>query len=269
MAVRLLAQGFDIFEGDGLHPFARTGRISCQHLKDAGAFGVILGHSEVNDAPEIVGKKLKAALKIGLKENVLLVGEKWEELGADWDIATLIQKETAKAAVRNRLIASLEEISADDFSRLVLGYEPAWGTRGSGKKDAEPPQPEQVGEFCAFIRAIISEKYGEDAAKSLRVIYGGTMSPERAAPMMDRKDVDGFILGSAGTRSDWVRNIAAVARNYAKPGRTPVLVLNWKAYNLKEPYIAFVEDLKKFEIDSFVAPNFVDLRLVGSLVRMQ
>ncbi len=265
MATILLAQNITVYDGDGGHPYAHTGGISCQIIKDAGAMGIIAGHMEIADQPDVVNKKLRSALKSGMRNCILMVGEKWEELGADWDIASVMQKETAKAAVRIRLMAALEEVSLDDFRNLVLAYDPAWGSRGSGNGN-QPPTPEQIEDMCAFLRTEIGDKYGAEAANSVRIVYGGTMSPERADVVMSKANVDGFILGSAGTTCDWVAKIGSIVEKFAKPGRRAVLVLNWKAYLLKEPYAAFMNVLGNYEFDSYVAPNFVDLRLVSDVL---
>ncbi len=266
MGIVILAQNLDIFEGDGKHPLARTGSIGCPQLLGAGATGVILGHSEVGDGAATVNLKLKTVLKNGLS-GIILVGEHWEELGEVWNDASLIQKETAKAAVRRRLVEILDSIQTADIEKIVLGYEPSWGTRGSGKEDVEPPQPAQIGEFCALMRQTISEKYGIEQAGKMRVIYGGSMTIQRAEQIMQLGDIDGLILGSAGTTTGWVVKIADAVERGAKDGRRPVLVLNWKAYALKEPYESFFSVLAKKAIDAYVAPNFVDLRIAGGLLQ--
>ena len=70
--IYLMAQNVTIYDGDGKNQFARTGEIGFYHLKKAGATGVILGHSEVTDKPEIVNLKWKAAIKNGLFDNLVL-----------------------------------------------------------------------------------------------------------------------------------------------------------------------------------------------------
>ena len=85
--IDIIAQNFDIYQGDGLDKFARTGKISSLQIHKAGAQGVILGHSEVGDSPAMINEKLLTILKYQrelknknfLKKIIVLIGENWEE----------------------------------------------------------------------------------------------------------------------------------------------------------------------------------------------
>lgn len=262
-----IAQTFDIYPEDGKHQFARTGALSIIHLKKAGAQGVLLGHSEVHENPEEVNKKLNTAWEGELRYEIVLLGEQWEDLGKPWSELHEEQKNHAKTVVKEKLIRILDGIDEHIVSDAVISYEPGWGVRGSGKSDVPPPQAEQIQAMAAMMRTCIQEKYSAELAQRIRIIYGGSMSPERAQELMLLADIDGFILGSAGTTTAWVKEITHAIHNNKKQ-RTSVLALNWKAYNLGESYEKFLEVIKPFEqeIDFYVAPPATDLAKLAQLL---
>lgn len=266
--ITLIAQKVDIYEGDGKHPHARTGELGFFHLKHAGAQGVLLGHSEVGESPKIVNKKLKAAHAAGLTRHIVLLGESWEDLGKPWSELSEEQKSQAKAVVKEKLIAMFAEINEQIVADIVLAYEPGWGVRGSGKSDVPPPSPEQIQAMAMMMRAALQERYSETVAQSMRILYGGSMSPERATEIMPLPDIDGFILGSAGTT---VANVNAIGQSTieGRKQRRPVLALNWKAYELGESYEQFIEAVKLFEemCDIYIAPPATELRTLASSIK--
>lgn len=148
----LIAQNVNIYSGDGKHQFARTGEIGFYHLKKAGATGVILGHSEVKDEPEVVNKKWKSAIEYNLFDNVVLVGEDWEDLEKGWDKSSEAEIKEMKDKFKSKFLAILSGIDKKIIKKTVFGYEPSWGTRGSGKEDVLPPQPSQIESMCSFMR---------------------------------------------------------------------------------------------------------------------
>ncbi len=134
--IGLIAQNFEIFDGDGLDKFARTGEISASQILKAGAQGVILGHSEVGDSPETINKKLKSIMEgnIRLAKLVVSVGESWDEFedNKPSEVALLIKQKCE---------IIFNSIPADFVKEVIVGYEPKWGSRGSGRDEMPPPQP--------------------------------------------------------------------------------------------------------------------------------
>ena len=263
--IKLIAQAVNIFPGDGKNPYARTGEVSFYHLKKAGATGVILGHSEVADGPEIINKKLTAAFNEGLKNNIVLLGENWEELGKSWDKCSNKDKEKVKKTVKVRFLKILENIDKDIIRFTIFGYEPGWGVCGSGKEGIAPPGAEQIEVMAGLLRRTLSELYTEEIAQKIKIIYGGSSSPERTEEIMPIGDVDGLILGSAGTTTDWVKKIGdsiIKITEVKQSKRKPVLALNWKAYVLQEPYDDFLKVISGFNdnLDVYLAPSSTDLR---------
>lgn len=264
----LIAQNVNIYSGDNKNQFARTGELGFYHLKKAGVSGVILGHSEVKDDPQIINLKWKSAVESGLFDNIVLIGEDWEDLEKGWENSSEQEIDEMKNKLKNKFEVILDGINAEVISKTVFGYEPSWGTRGSGKSDVLPPQPNQIENLCQFIREIIQEKYNQNA----RIIYGGSSSPERTEEIMPSKNVDGLILGSAGKTSDWVLKIGeGILKNMKikNPERKGVLAINWKAYELEESYDEFLKVIDNLDgnyLDIYLSPVVTELKELKDLI---
>jgi triosephosphate isomerase len=264
----LIAQNVNIYSGDEKNQFARTGELGFYHLKKTGITGVILGHSEVKDSPEVINKKWKSAIEYGLFDNIVLIGEDWEDLEKGWDKSSEQEIKKMKDKLNNKLQIILDGVNEEVIEKTVFGYEPSWGTRGSGKGDVLPPQPIQIENMCSFIRGIIKEKYNKD----VRIIYGGSSSPERTEEIMPSNNVDGLILGSAGKTVDWVSKIGEGIIKNIKNKQSPrkgVLALNWKAYELEESYSDFLKAIDSFDrefIDIYLSPVATELKEVNDLL---
>ncbi|MDD2807363.1 MAG: triose-phosphate isomerase [Patescibacteria group bacterium] len=260
--VFLIAQNVNIYLGDGKHQFARTGDIGFYHLKKAGATGIILGHSEFKDDPKIVNEKWQAALKYGLSDNVVLIGEDWDDLKKGWGKSSTNEINKMKNKLKNKFLCVLHNINKETAKKTVFGYEPGWGTRGSGKNNVAPPQAPQINSMCLFLRTLIKTKYGNDTEKKLRIIYGGSSSPERSKEIMCSDNVNGLILGSAGTTTDWVKKIGLEIQHATQNKKNGVLVLNWKAYELKEFYSKFLKVINNFNgniMEVYLSPVATEL----------
>ena len=183
------------FEASG----AFTGEVSAQMVADAGAGWVLVGHSErrhvLGESNEIVAKKLGAALAAGLSP-ILCVGERIEEREAD----------TATDVVREQLEIALAGLTAGDFERIVIAYEPVWAI-GTGKTAT----PEDAEEMHGFIRNWLSAAAGSDVAEQMRIQYGGSVKPDNAAGLLGRVEIDGALIGGASLEADSFLAIAAAA----------------------------------------------------------
>ncbi len=176
---------------------AHTGEVSVLMLKDAGVSSVILGHSErrhsYSENNALINKKVALALKHGL-EVILCVGE------------TLEEREAGKleAVVGSQLREGLAGVSAADFSRVVIAYEPVWAI-GTGKT-ATPEDADSVHAFC---RSVLGQLYGNDAAKAACIQYGGSVKPENVAALMAKPNIDGALVGGASLKAESFVPIAA------------------------------------------------------------
>lgn len=167
---------------------AYTGEVSAAMVKSTGAQYVILGHSErrayYGETAEILKEKVNLALANGLKV-IFCIGEVLEEREANK------QNEVVKA----QLAGSLFDLTAEQFSNIILAYEPVWAI-GTGKTATA----EQAEEMHAFIRATIAEKFGAEAAENVSILYGGSCKPTNAKEIFAKPDVDGGLIGGAALK---------------------------------------------------------------------
>ena len=165
---------------------AFTGEISPAMLLDAGCKHVIIGHSErrqyFSEEDAIVNKKIKAAKKAGLSV-IFCVGESLEEreAGKTFDV------------IKREVEAGLSEVGPDD---LVVAYEPIWAI-GTGKTATA----EQAQEVHAYIRKVLSNLYGNKSGE-IRIIYGGSVTPDSVDSLMACKDINGALVGGASLKHD-------------------------------------------------------------------
>jgi triosephosphate isomerase len=166
---------------------AYTGEVSPLMLADLCEY-VIIGHSERRqyfyETGEVINKKVMAALKVGLKP-ILCVGEKLDENEAG----------KTEAVVTGQLTASLEGI--DNAGSLVIAYEPVWAI-GTGKAATG----EQANKTIGFIRQTLAKKYGHPAAQSVRILYGGSVTPDNTAEFLRQPEIDGGLVGGASLKAD-------------------------------------------------------------------
>lgn len=164
---------------------AFTGEISAQMLKELGVQYVIIGHSErrqyFGETDETVAKRVRAALESGL-EVILCVGETLEQREAD------ITGETIAIQVKKALAG----VTAEELRHIIIAYEPVWAI-GTGKT-ATADQADEVGRV---IRECLRTKYGARCARSVSILYGGSMNPSNAAELLSMPDVDGGLIGGA------------------------------------------------------------------------
>lgn len=165
---------------------AYTGEIASGMLVDAGCVHVIIGHSErrqyFSEDDTIVNRKVKAAKKAGLGV-IFCVGESLEEResGKTFDV------------IRREVERGLDGVGSDG---LVVAYEPIWAI-GTGKTATA----EQAQEIHAFIRKTLGTIYGNDAGL-IRIIYGGSVTPDNVDSLMACADVNGALVGGASLKSD-------------------------------------------------------------------
>ncbi len=99
--------------------------------------------------------------------------------------------------MKSQIEQSLFNLSKEEFGKLILAYEPVWAI-GTGKTATA----EQAQEMHAFIRKIITEKYGKDIAENLSILYGGSCNASNAKELFANPDVDGGLIGGASLSVD-------------------------------------------------------------------
>ena len=139
-----------------------------------------------HETPEILKEKTILALANGLTP-IFCIGEVLEEreAGKHFDV------------VKAQIEESLFNLSAEDFGKIILAYEPVWAI-GTGKTATA----EQAQEMHAFIRKTIADKYGNEVAENCSILYGGSCKPSNAKELFANKDVDGGLIGGAALEVD-------------------------------------------------------------------
>lgn len=174
---------------------AFTGDISPAMIKDVGCSWVILGHSErrhvFGESDELIAAKVAHALEAGLSL-IPCVGEKLEEREAGKTEEVVFRQTKAIAD------------SVSDWSRVVLAYEPVWAI-GTGKT-ATPAQAQDV---HTAMRKWISENVSPDVAKSIRILYGGSVNAKNCRDLAQQPDIDGFLVGGASLKPEFIDIIKA------------------------------------------------------------
>ncbi len=169
---------------------AYTGEISAEMIASTGAKYVIIGHSErrayYHETAEILKEKVELALSNNLTP-IFCIGEVLEER----------ESEKHFEVVKSQIVDSLFDLSTEDFSKIVLAYEPVWAI-GTGKTAS----PAQAQEIHAFIRKTIAEKYGDDVANDTSILYGGSANADNAKELFSNPDVDGGLIGGASLSVD-------------------------------------------------------------------
>jgi triosephosphate isomerase (TIM) len=164
---------------------AFTGEVAPDMILDAGCKYAIVGHSErrqyFSETDETVNKRMKAAFSAGLIP-IVCVGEMLAER-ENGTTFKVIDKQVKNGAAG---------ITPEQAKMLVLAYEPVWAI-GTGKT-ATPQQAEDV---HAYIRKIYAQMYGDAAANSIRILYGGSVKPDNATEIMKQPNVDGALVGGA------------------------------------------------------------------------
>ena len=167
---------------------AYTGEISATMVKSTGAEYVILGHSErreyYGETSAILNDKVALALANDLTP-IYCCGEALEVRNAN----------EQNTYVKNQLEETVFNLSADEFKKIVIAYEPIWAI-GTGVTAST----EQAQEMLAFIRSIIAGKFGQEIAENTSILYGGSCNAKNAAELFAQPDIDGGLIGGASLK---------------------------------------------------------------------
>jgi len=170
---------------------AYTGELSPSMVREL-CTSVILGHSErreyFGESDELVNKKTLVALHHGLRP-IVCIGERPDQHDAG-QTREVIQYQTHH---------SLGELPPEHVKEVVIAYEPIWAI-GTGKAATA----EGAGEVISYIRQLFGEMYGAEAAQSIRILYGGSVTSANAGEFMAHPDIDGALVGGASIKPDFV-----------------------------------------------------------------
>ncbi|MBZ5495532.1 MAG: triose-phosphate isomerase [Acidobacteriia bacterium] len=164
---------------------AYTGEISIPMLEDVGCQAVIIGHSErrqyFSETDQTVNRRLHAVMKSSLVP-IFCFGE------------TLAQREAGSYhdAIYQQLAGGLDRLTHQDLLRIILAYEPVWAI-GTGRTAS----PEIAQEVHRAVRAWLAKNFGDETARQVRILYGGSIKPENISDLMRQPDIDGGLVGGA------------------------------------------------------------------------
>jgi triosephosphate isomerase len=174
---------------------AFTGEISPYMLIECGCKWVIIGHSErrgiLGETDDMVERKIKASIKAGLIP-ILCVGETLDER----------EKGYTMKVVKNQIEKTLKGLDIDNPNSIAIAYEPVWAI-GTGKN----ARPEEAQEVHSFIRQMIRKVF-PGIADNIRILYGGSVTPENIKDLISPPDIDGALIGGASLRAASFAKIA-------------------------------------------------------------
>lgn len=194
---------------------AYTGEISAAMILSTGARWVILGHSERRgrfgkledgwtpqhvayfaDSDVTVNAKTRQALAQGLKP-IVCCGELLAEREAG-------QTDTV---ISGQVRAMLEGLSAEQVGQLVIAYEPVWAIGTGQVCDAD-----EADRVCGVVRQVVAEVAGDAIAENLRILYGGSVSPDNVENLMAKPNIDGGLVGGASLKADSFATLIQAAK---------------------------------------------------------
>ena len=177
---------------------AYTGEISSHMLKEAGVQFILIGHSErrlcFHEDNQRVHHKLKRALAEGFLP-VLCIGETEEERKGNKTETVLI----------HQMHEALQGLSKEELTQIIIAYEPVWAI-GTGQT-ATPQIAQETHHQC---RRFLSEKFGEEIADKISILYGGSVKPENIQTLVDQPDIDGALVGGASLQ---VKSFAQIVKH--------------------------------------------------------
>lgn len=194
--LKLGAQDVSFFDFDGAH----TGEISAKMLKNIGAKYAIVGHSErrkLGETNEIINKKIGTALSAGLK-TILCIGEESRD-----------NDERFLGFIREELSAGLRGLSRHLIKNLIVAYEPIWAI--SGRASAGADNPDDVFKITVLIRKVLMDFAGNDLARNLPIIYGGSVDSENVDGFLKKSQVSGLLVGGKSLDSEEFGKIIKIA----------------------------------------------------------
>ena len=178
---------------------AFTGEISIPMLEEIGVRASLVGHSErrqyFNETNTTCNLKMKALEKHNMN-SVYCVGETLDEY----------EKGLTKEVIKTQILEGLDGLSEEYISNLTIAYEPVWSI-GTGKNASK----EIASDICGYIIEVISEKYGDEVAGGIYVLYGGSVKPNNIKEYLDDENIDGALVGGASLQPDsFIEMIASI-----------------------------------------------------------
>lgn len=183
---------------------AFTGEVPARMLQELGCTYAEIGHAErraiFNETDEMVNRKVKVALKYGMVP-VICIGETKEDKENGFE----------QIRLKTQVEWALNGLQADEVGKVILAYEPVWAIGQQAGAD-----PGYVNSMHTFIRTQVSCSCGPDAAEAVRIIYGGSVTPESARELIQYKDIDGLFIGRFGLKAENFKKMVQAALDCLK-----------------------------------------------------
>ncbi|CAK9439032.1 uncharacterized protein LODBEIA_P32560 [Lodderomyces beijingensis] len=171
-------------------PGAYTGELTAEQILDVGATWTLTGHSErrtiIKESDEFIAEKTKYALDNGLKV-ILCIGETLDERKSDVTLQVCARQLDAVSKI------------VSDWKNIVVAYEPVWAI-GTGLAAT----PDDAQETHKGIREHLAKTIGKEQAEATRILYGGSVNGKNAPDFRDKADIDGFLVGGASLKPEFV-----------------------------------------------------------------
>mgnify|MGYP006424270759 FL=1 len=169
---------------------AFTGEISAEIIRSANVKYTIIGHSERREYFKETNEDLKQKVDVSLENNLEVIfccGENLDQREEDFHFNW----------IKSQISESLFHLSSDDFRKIIIAYEPIWaiGTGVTASSD-------QAEEIHKFIREIIAQKYGDELANNISILYGGSCKPTNARDIFSKDNIDGGLIGGASLNAE-------------------------------------------------------------------
>lgn len=180
---------------------AFTGEVSPGMLKDLNCRYVILGHSErrqyFKEDDAFINDKVKTALKYSLLP-IVCVGETLDQRNAKQQFEV----------VKSQIDHSLKDLTKEEILKVVIAYEPVWAI-GTGKTAT----PEIAEQMQSYVRRLLKEQFGDEAANKIPILYGGSVKPDNISDLIKKPNIDGALVGGASLKAESFVQIVQNALN--------------------------------------------------------
>jgi triosephosphate isomerase len=174
---------------------AHTGEISSSMLKSSGVSYVIVGHSErraMGEDPALIAQKLQKVLASGMT-GIICIGEAERDNEAEY-----------LSVIKSQLKEVLIYTSRQQFANLVIAYEPLWAVNNSRNVAITPHEIHQI---VILIRKYLKDNWGESIASIVKIVYGGSVTPDNAQDLVHNGEVDGLLIGRASWQPEDLKSI--------------------------------------------------------------
>jgi len=181
---------------------AFTGEVSATMLRALTDY-VLVGHSErrhvFGEDDKTIALKVQAVLRNGMKP-ILCVGETAHQR---------VEGET-QHVLHDQVVAGLANVTSAEIENVVIAYEPVWAI-GTGQYD----KADDAAECVRYIRKHLAAMFGQKAAGSVRILYGGSVTSADAGGYLVAQGIDGLLIGGSSLKANEFGSIVQRAHELA------------------------------------------------------